>query len=75
MLFTYGHADDAERKASSVKEQHPELDPQVFSPKGHATLYLVTIGGRMSREDAARLRQKALGLGLPKDCYIQNYKQ
>ena len=74
IVFTYGTAESAQNMANLINEKHPELQAEVFSPDGHG-LYLVTLGGRMQRDDAARLRQKALGLGMPRDSYIQNYKQ
>jgi eukaryotic-like serine/threonine-protein kinase len=75
VLLTYAHQEDAEKKAQSLNEKHPDLRAEVFSPKGQGGPYLVTAGGRMTREDAARLRQKVLNLGMPRDSYIQNYQQ
>jgi hypothetical protein len=66
---------DAEKKAQSLNERHADLDAKVFSPNGQGSPYLVTVGGNMTREEAARLRQRVVGLGLPHDSYIQNYKQ
>jgi eukaryotic-like serine/threonine-protein kinase len=73
VVFTYSTAEDAQSRARLINEKHPELQAQVFSPDG--SLYLVTLGGRMQRDEAARLRQQALRLGMPRDTYIQNYKQ
>ena len=74
-MFTYMREADAERKAQSLNERHPNLDAKVFSPNGQGSPYLVTVGGQMTREEAAHLRQRVIGLGLPHDSYIQNYKQ
>jgi hypothetical protein len=74
-LFTYAREADAEKKAHSVNEKHPQLDATVFKPSGAHSAYLVTVGGRMTREQATRLRQRVIGLGFPRDSYIQNYKQ
>ena len=73
--WEYVSHDAARSRARLISEKHPELKPDVFSPDGHAGLYLVTLGGRMDRDEAARVRQKALRLGLPHDTYIQNYSQ
>ncbi len=75
VVFTFAHEPDAQKKAHLVNEQHPDLAAKVFTPHGHAGVYLVTVGGKMTREEAARLRRRIIGLGLPRDSYIQNYKQ
>ncbi len=75
VVFTYAREADAEKKAELVNKRHPNLDAKVFSPKPQESPYLVTVGGRMTREEAARLRQRAIGMGLPRDSYIQNYRQ
>lgn len=75
VVFTYAHQPDAANKAHLVNQRHPNLDATVFSPPGHGSLYLVTVGGKLTREEAARLRQYVIGLGLPRDSYIQNYRQ
>ena len=75
ILYTYARQEDAEKMAQSVNAKHAGLNAEVFSPSGHGGPYLVTAGGRMTREDAVRLRQQVRGSGLPRDSYIQNYKQ
>ncbi len=75
VLFTYDRVQDAQNRAQAVNSKHPDLHADVFSPNGQAGPYLVTVGGRLSREDAARLRRKAVSLGMPHDSYIQNYRQ
>ena len=74
VVFTYNHQGDAEKKAQSVNQKHPNLNASVFSPAGNGP-YLVTLGGAMTREEAQQLRRKALREGMPRDSYIQNYKQ
>jgi eukaryotic-like serine/threonine-protein kinase len=75
IVFTYSTVESAQSRANLINQKHPELQAQVFSPDGHGGLYLVTLGGGMQRDDAVSLRQKALRLGMPRDSYIQNYKQ
>lgn len=74
VAFTYNHQDQAQKKAASLSQQHPDLQPQVFSPKGRAP-WLVTIGGALQRDAAYALARKARSLGLPRDTYAQNYTQ
>jgi hypothetical protein len=70
--FTYNRRTDAEKKVSSLARSHPELQPVVFAPSGHAP-YLVSIGGVMDRDAAYALARRSRSLGLPHDTYAQNY--
>jgi hypothetical protein len=70
--FTYNRRNDAEKKVSSLAHSHPELQPAVFTPSGHAP-YLVSIGGVMDRDAAYALARRSRSLGLPHDTYAQNY--
>jgi hypothetical protein len=72
VAFTYNHQDQAEHKAQTINEKHPDLKASVFSPKGGAP-YLVTLGDATDKASAFRLREKAVAEGLPKDTYAQNY--
>lgn len=71
--YTYGHREDAERKAADINGKHGDLHAEAFSPSGGGP-YLVVLGGRMSRDEAQQVKRKAVSAGLPRDCYIQNYK-
>lgn len=75
VLFTYNRQSDADKKAQAINARHAELHAQVFSPSGSGKPYLVTAGGQMTREDAARERQRAVRAGMPRDSYIQNYSR
>jgi eukaryotic-like serine/threonine-protein kinase len=70
--FTYDRRTDAEKKVSRLALSHPELQPAVFSPSGHAP-YMVSIGGIMDRDAAYALAHRSRSLGLPYDTYAQNY--
>jgi eukaryotic-like serine/threonine-protein kinase len=72
VAYTYNREAQAQQKAEDIKKQHPSLNPEVFSPSGHAP-YLVTVGGVMSRDEANAFKQKARNEGLPRDVYVQNY--
>lgn len=74
IIFTYARESDAQKKAESVNKRHPGLDAKIFNPKGNGSPYLVTVGGKMTKDQAARLRERVIRLGLPRDSYIQNYK-
>ncbi len=75
VLYTYARSADADSKARSVNAKYPGLNAETFSPAGGKSLYLVVVGGRMTREDAERLRQRVRAMGLPRDSYTQNFKQ
>lgn len=72
VAFTYNHEEQAQQKVAELKQRHSALTPEVFTPTGRAP-YLVTVGGPMSRDQAAALKRKARSAGLPRDTYIQNY--
>jgi hypothetical protein len=74
VVYTYTHESAAQRKATELAAKYPQLQPQVFSPNGHAP-YLVALGGGMTRQEAFSRREAALAAGLPKDTYMQNYRK
>lgn len=74
ITFTYNRRADAEKKVSDLERSHPELEPVVFTPSGHAP-YLVSIGGVMERGAAQALARRSRSLGLPRDMYAQNYSR
>jgi hypothetical protein len=70
--FTYNRKADADKKVASLAGSHPDLQPAVFTPNGHAP-YLVSVGGVMGRDAAYALAARSGSLGLPRDTYAQNY--
>jgi eukaryotic-like serine/threonine-protein kinase len=72
VAYTYNHQDQAQQKANLIAKRHPDLNPEVFTPSGHAP-FLVTVGGPMSRVEANAFKNKAYADGLPRDIYTQNY--
>lgn len=75
VAFTYNYQDQAEHKARTINEAHPDLKADVFSPKGSGAPFLVTLGSATDRAAAFQLRDKAIQEGLPKDTYAQNYSR
>jgi hypothetical protein len=74
ITFTYNRRADADKKVSDLARSHPELQPVVFTPSGHAP-FLVSIGGLMDRDAAYALAHRSRALGLPHDMYAQNYSR
>lgn len=72
VAYTYNHQEQAEGKADRLKRKHESLDLHVFSPNGHAP-FLVTVGGPMSKAEAAAALRRARHNGMPRDTYIRNY--
>jgi len=72
ILYTYNQREKAEAKAQDLNAKHASLHAEVFSPSDNGP-YLITAGGGMSREEAVETRRKALGSGMPRDSYLQNY--
>ncbi len=73
IAYTYHSRNEALKKANQINRRHPDLLAEVFAPSQQKSRYLVSLGGRMSRRDALRIREKALAEGLPEDMYLQNY--
>jgi len=74
IAYTYSRTKDAENKAKSINQKTPGLNAEVYTPKGrNQPPFLVALGGRMTRTDAAGLQRKALSRGLPRDTFIRNY--
>jgi hypothetical protein len=74
VVYTYNRESAAQRKAAELAAKYPQLEPQVFSPSGHAP-YLLALGGGMNREDAFARRDAARAAGLPQDTYAQNFRK
>lgn len=72
IAYTYNHRDQAQKKAATLSQRHPDLRPEVFTPTGHAP-YLVTVGGVMNKDEAFALARRLRSRGLPRDTYAQNY--
>lgn len=72
VAYTYNHEDQARQKVAEIASRHGFLNPEVFSPKGHAP-FLVTVGGAMSHNEALAFRKRARAAGLPRDTYAQNF--
>ena len=74
IAYTYNAWRDAEKKALAINQKWPGFNAEVFAPKGTRNPpYLVALGGRMNRLEAARLLQKARSRGLPRDTFILNF--
>lgn len=75
IVYTYAQAEAAEKSARAINGRFPEFEAEVFAPRSGQPPYLVSLGGRMTRDEAIRLQQAARGKGLPRDTYVQNYRQ
>ena len=73
IAYTYRHEAQANKKAATLTQKHPELQPEVFRPNGDGP-YLVTVGGTMGKDEAFALTRKVRHEGLPHDTYAQNYR-
>ena len=72
IVYTYTKEAQAFAKAAAIQAQHPDLQAQVFAHHRHAP-YLVSLGGPMSRADAAAMLQRARRAGLPRDSFVRLY--
>ena len=73
IAYAYTSSPPAEKKAADINQKRPDLQAQVFHPAGRKSMYLVALGGRMTRSEALKLRRRARAEGLPRDIYIQSF--
>jgi hypothetical protein len=74
VAYTYLRESAAQRMAAQLATKYPQLEPQVFTPTGHAP-YLVTLGGGTDRQQAFERREAARAAGMPSDTYTQNFRK
>jgi hypothetical protein len=74
VAYTYARESAAQRKATELAAQYPQLEPQVFSPTGRAP-FLVTLGGGTDRQQAFARRDAARSAGMPSDTYAMNFRK
>ena len=72
IAYTYNYEQQARAKAQKIRQRYAALEPQVFSPTGHAP-YFVALGGPSDAASAVALRNRARRAGLPKDTYARNF--
>ena len=74
IAYTYSGFREADKKARHINAKFPSFHAEVFTPRGHGRPpYLISLGGRMTRAEAARLQHAARSRGLPRDTFIRNY--
>ena len=73
VAYTYRGQTKAEAMVAEISSKHPDLGAEVFPTR--SGVYLVTVGGAMDRDEAAKMRDKAQRLGLPADTYVQNFSK
>ncbi len=73
IAYTFARYEDAEKRAQSINTRTPDIHAEVFTLGSSPPSYLISLGGRMTREDAAALRKRALAKGLPRDTFIRNF--
>jgi hypothetical protein len=72
VVYTYRRRSEAEQRVRDLAGRYPQLQAGVMATRGGD--FLVTVGGAMSRDEAMALRNRAVGMGLPRDAYAQNFQ-
>jgi eukaryotic-like serine/threonine-protein kinase len=72
--YTYSKAEDATKMVREINRKWPHLRAEQFSINGGGPPYLVSLGGRMTRNEAVRLQQRAISSGLPPDTFVRNFR-
>ena len=73
IAFTTRSREDAAKKAGQVNQSHPDFTATVYTAPEKKGLYLVALGGRMSREDALRVQKKARAERVSRDVYVKKF--
>ena len=73
IAFTYKAYDDAAMMADQINQRHPDFQAAVFSPPDKQGFFLVSLGGRMTREDAVGLQDRVRAESLSRDVYIKKF--
>jgi len=73
VAFEYSKRAQAEHKARTINEKHPALHAEVFAPKGNRAPFFVSLGGRLTFQEAEQLRREARAKGLPRDTFVRNF--
>jgi hypothetical protein len=73
IAFTYKAYDDAAMMVDQINQRYPNFQAAVYSPPEKKGYFLVSLGGRMSREDAVRLQGRAQAESLSRDVYIKKF--
>jgi hypothetical protein len=73
IAFTVRTREDAARRAAEVNRSHPDFSATVFTAREKKALFLVALGGRMSREDALRVQKKARAERVSRDVYVKKF--
>jgi serine/threonine protein kinase len=73
IAFTYKAYDDAAVMADQINQRHPDFQAAVFSPPEKKGYFLVSLGGRMTREDAVGLQGRVRAESLSRDVYIKKF--
>ena len=73
IAYSFNREEEAREQARELAQRFAELNPEVFAPRG-GDVWLVTLGGIMSRGEALALRDKVIDMGLPEDTYAQNFR-
>jgi eukaryotic-like serine/threonine-protein kinase len=73
IAFTYAQRSMAEKKAQELNQRHPQFRAEVFAPASEHGPFLISLGGRMTREEALSLQQKARATGFPRDTFARNF--
>jgi hypothetical protein len=73
IAYSFNREEEAREQARDLAQRFAELNPEVFAPRG-GEVWLVTLGGIMSRGEALALRDRVIDMGLPEDTYAQNFR-
>ena len=72
IAYTYNSERLAQARVTQLRQRYVKLQPQVYSPTGHAPFF-VALGGPSDAAGAMMLRNRARQAGMPRDTYARNF--
>ncbi len=75
IAYTYRRQEPATAMVAKIAAKHPNVQAEVFTPKGKSGVYLVSLGGGMDHAAAVKMLDKVRSMGLPEDSFVQNYSE
>jgi hypothetical protein len=73
--YTYSRSEDAAKMVAQINRKWPDLRAEQFTTNEDGPPYFVALGGRMSRNEALLIQQRAISAGLPPDTFVRNYSK
>jgi eukaryotic-like serine/threonine-protein kinase len=72
IAYSFSRRGPAEKKAESINRQWSGAQAEVLVATGKRQMYVIAVGGPLTRDDASRFLKVARSKGMPRDSAIRN---